>query len=105
MVSLATAKEYLRVSGSSEDALIERLVTAATVHLRVIGVAVDPEPEPVSILILVSHLYRRTDRNFAVREQQVEGIGTTTYFDPKLVDAANWTLIRALTDPYREQFL
>ncbi len=107
MVSLATAKEYLRVTSTSDDALIERLIAAATTHLSVIGVSVDPEPEPVgeAILLLVSLFYRRTDRIFVTREEQIEGIGTTTFFDPKLIDEANWTLIRALTDPYREQFL
>lgn len=107
MVSLATAKEYLRVKSADDDALLTRLIAAATAHLEGIGVTVDPEPAPVgeAILILISSFYRRTGNGFVVREDQVEGIGALKFFDPSMIDATNWKLVRILTDPYREQFL
>ena len=107
MVSLADAKQFLGIAGNDEDALIGRLLTACTDYLARIGVTVDPMPAPVgeAIYLMISQLHRRTKRSFGERHDEVEGIGSTTYFDPQLIDAANWQIIRLLTDPYREACL
>lgn len=104
MPSLADAKQYLGVSGGDEDALIGRLLTAATDYLKEIGVTVDPEPAPVgeAILLLVAKFYKRRSGDFALRHTEVNDIGTWTYFDPALIDQSDLATIALLTAPYRE---
>lgn len=104
MVSLADAKQYLGVSGGDEDALIGRLLTAATDYLKEIGVTVDPELAPVgeAILLLVAKFYKRRSGDFALRHEEVEGIDAVTYFDPTVIDQSDLATIALLTAPYRE---
>lgn len=104
MPSLADAKQYLGVSGGDEDALIGRLLTAATDYLKEIGVTVDPEPAPVgeAILLLVAKFYKRRSGDFALRHSEVEGIGSHTNFDPHLIDQPDLATVALLTAPYRE---
>lgn len=104
MASLADAHRYLNISGNDNDALVERLLVAATAYLARIGVTVEPMPEPVSeaVCLIVSIFYRRQTSDFGLRHSDVEGVGSETMFDPQAIDAANWNVIRLLTDPYRE---
>lgn len=107
MVSLAGAKQFLGFGGADDDVLLERLLSACTEYLARIGVTVDPMPAPVgeAIYLMVSIMHRRTDRDFGERQTETDGIGSHSNFDPQLIDAANWKLIRIMTDPYREACL
>lgn len=106
MVTASDARQYLG-TGDMEDAHIERLLAACVAYLASIDVAVDPMPLPVqeAVYIMVSVLHARTDHSFGSSRDEVEGVGATAYFNPKLIDDANWQIIRLLTDPYREVFL
>ncbi|WP_137133504.1 hypothetical protein [Rhizobium sp. FKY42] len=103
MVTVADARRYLG-NHHTEDAEIQRLLDACISHLSSIGVQVDPMPLPVreAVYLMVSVLHSRTDHPFGRSRDEVEGIGSYSYFSPKLIDDANWQVIRLLTDPHRE---
>lgn len=106
MVTVSDARRYL-ANHHIEDAEIQRLLDACIAHLASIGVAVDPMPLPVAeaVYIMASVLHSRTDHPFGRSRDEVEGVGVISYFNPKLIDDANWQIIRLLTDPHREVFL
>jgi len=105
MVSLADAKRHL--GNDLADDVVARLVAAATQYLERIGVETDPEPAPVgeAILLLAGIFCRRAQADVGLRHEEVEGVGSSTYFDPKMIDEADLQVIKALVDPYREMSL
>lgn len=105
MVSLADAKRHL--GNDLADDVVARLVAAATQYLERIGVETDPEPAPVgeAILLLAGIFCRRAHGDFGLRHEEVDGVGSSTYFDPKMIDDADLQVIKALVDPYREMSL
>lgn len=65
MVSLAIAKNHLRVDFDDDDAEIELMIAAAGDHLRSTNVDMDIQPMPPAIqqavLLLVGHFYKYRD--------------------------------------------
>ena len=65
MVSLADAKEYLRIEFDDDDAVIERLIAAASHHLASIGVDMEATPLPPSVeqaqYFLLVHFYQNRE--------------------------------------------
>lgn len=73
MVSLADAKLYLRVDFADDDAVIERLVTSASDHLKSQGVDMGASPIPPAIeqavLMLVSHFYNNSGATIELAQE------------------------------------
>lgn len=61
MVTLADAKQHLRVDGDDEDATIDGMIEAAVDHLASIGCDMQADPMPAALtqaaLMLVAHFY------------------------------------------------
>ena len=105
MVTVDEAKAHLKVTDGAEDAVIDRLVQAATEFLTRIGVeTADPMPRPVeqACLMLVRDFYEPIARDPALRGEAVEGIGSVSYHLPEQVGEARMRTINALIAPYRD---
>lgn len=65
MVTLAEAKDHLRVSHDSEDAGVAMMIAAALDHMRSIDVDVTVDPLPPALhhaaLMLVAHFYENRE--------------------------------------------
>ena len=65
MVSLADAKAYLRIDADDEDAVLERLIAAASGHLASIGVDMETTPLPAAVeqaqYLLIGHFYENRE--------------------------------------------
>lgn len=65
MISLVAAKLYLRVDFNDDDTDIDRMIAAASDHLKSIGIDVDADPLPPAVeqavLMLVAHFYENRE--------------------------------------------
>ncbi|QFT30100.1 Phage gp6-like head-tail connector protein [Labrenzia sp. THAF82] len=65
MISLADAKAYLRLDSGDEDAVVQRLILAASDHLSAIGVDMSADPLPDSVeqaqYLLINHFYENRE--------------------------------------------
>lgn len=65
MITLAEAKHFLRVDADDDDAVIERLIAAASDHLASIGVDMTATPIPPSVVqaqyLLLGHFYDHSE--------------------------------------------
>lgn len=65
MVSLADAKAYLRIDFDDDDAVVERLIAAASDHLTSIDVDMEASPLPPSVeqaqYLLIVHFYEHRE--------------------------------------------
>lgn len=85
MVTLAEAKEHLRIMETDWDEMLSRLINAATDHLQSIDVDVSADPLPPAlhhaILMLVAHFFENAE---AVSDVQtfVTPLGVTRLIAP-----------------------
>lgn len=65
MVSLADAKAFLRIDADEDDAVVERMIVAASDHLASIGVNMEASPLPPSVeqaqYLLIGHFYENRE--------------------------------------------
>lgn len=65
MVSLADAKAFLRIDADDDDAVVERLIAAASDHLASIGVDMEATPLRASVeqaqYLLIGHFYENRE--------------------------------------------
>lgn len=105
VVALADVKAHLRVTGSTDDALLASQIDAAEQYLDSVGVAVAaPIPAPVkqAVLLIVEGFFRPTLTDHRLRAEGVEGIGQDSYWSPDILDATRMRTVDRLIAPYRE---
>jgi uncharacterized phage protein (predicted DNA packaging) len=65
MVDLAAAKAYLHIDHGDDDAVLTRLIAAASDHLSSIGVDMEADPLPPSVeqaqCLLIGHFYENRE--------------------------------------------
>lgn len=84
MVSFAAAKQHCRVDHDDDDAVIERMIAAASDHLASVDVDMSKPMKPAveqAMLMLVSHWYENREAVLDVKTAAVD-IGVDRLIQP-----------------------